>query len=108
MVTAEAAIAVGALVAATLLLISVLSLVAVHLRLGDAARVAARAAARGDAADQVVGAAHRSAPAAAVTVAGEGDQVRVVVTEQVQLPLLRLWALSVDAEAVAPREASPP
>ncbi len=108
MVTAEAAVAVAALVATALLLVGMLSVVAVHLRVGDAARVAARAAARGEGDDRVRAAALRSLPGADVALTPSGDEVVVVVGQTVRIPLLRLWTMHVEARAVAPREEPPP
>lgn len=70
----------------------------------DAARVGARAAARLDPADAVVGAARAVAPRdARVTVAREGDQVRVTVVARP--PFLGGLPFDVREEAVAAVEA---
>ncbi|WP_240662257.1 TadE family type IV pilus minor pilin [Streptomyces sp. WAC 06738] len=79
-VTAEAAVAVPALVFLALGLVWALMAAAAQIQCVDAARAGARAAARGEPADDVRGAALAAAPRGAdVAVAREGDLVRVRV-----------------------------
>ncbi|WP_424213038.1 TadE family type IV pilus minor pilin [Streptomyces sp. BI20] len=79
-VTAEAALVIPALVLFVGLLVWALSAVAVSLRCGDAARVAARAAARSESPATVAELARAAGPARArVTVEREGELWRVTV-----------------------------
>ncbi|NYD38693.1 TadE family type IV pilus minor pilin [Actinomycetospora corticicola] len=103
MATVEAAIALGALVLVFVVVLAGLGAVVARIRCVDAAGEAARRAAR----DDGVGAGELAAglpPGAEVTVAVEGDTVRV----RVALPPLggALRGLHVTAEAVAAREPS--
>jgi len=88
--------------------ISVLACVAAQLRCVDAARAAARVAARGDDPALVRTTGERLAPAgAAITLRSAGDTVEVVVTAQVRpfgQALGALPAVSVSGRAVAPVE----
>ncbi len=90
--------------------ISVLACIGAQLRCVDAARSAARVAARGDAADLVRATAERLAPPGArVSLVSTPDTVEVVVTAQVR-PLgsaLRLPTVGVSGRAVAGREDLP-
>jgi len=105
MVTAETAVALPVLLVVLAASIWVLACVAAQLRCVDAARVAARAAARGDAPAAVTAAAHRVAPSPAqVRVSRSGDEVTVRVTALVRpfgAALRHLPATRVDATAVA-------
>lgn len=79
-VTAETAVVLPVLVAFTAVLVWTLIAVAAQIQCVDAARAGARAAARQDPADAVVAVAREAAPhGARITVAREGDQVRVTV-----------------------------
>lgn len=102
--TAEAAVAIPALMAVLALAIAVVVSVGAQLRCVDAARVGARVAARGDADTAVVRAAVAAAPHGAhVTVRRRGDQVEVEVTADVLASRL-LPAIHVGARAVAQAE----
>jgi Flp pilus assembly protein TadG len=80
MVTAETAVVLPVLLVVLAMAVWVLAAVAGQLRCVDAARAAARAAARGDAAGAVTEQARRIAPAQAhVRVARSGDEVTVLV-----------------------------
>ena len=109
MVTAETAVVLPVLLVVLAAAIWVLASVAGQLRCVDAARVGARAAARGDVTQDVTAAAARVAPAGAqVRVVRSGDEVTVEVAAQVQpfgAALSRLPATSVRAEATAVVEA---
>lgn len=99
-VTAEAAVAVPALVFLALGLVWALMAAAAQIQCVDAARAGARAAARGESAADVRGAALAAAPRRAdVAVAREGDLVRVRVRAAAPGP----GSLSLDlgGEAVA-------
>lgn len=80
MVSAELATAIGALAMVLILVLSAVAAGIDLLRVTDAARVGARAAARGDSEDQVRSAIARIAPdGASVTVAARGPDVEVSV-----------------------------
>ena len=84
---------------------------AAQIRCVDAAREAARAAARGDPPGQVLAAARATAPqGAAVTVSEQGADVRVVVSARSRGPgaLGGLLSLQVSGSASALREAGGP
>ncbi|MFE7979914.1 TadE family type IV pilus minor pilin [Streptomyces shenzhenensis] len=101
--TAEAAVVLPVLVAFTMALVWGLFVVAAQIQCVDAARTGARAAARQDPADAVVEITRAAAPGGAkVTVAHEGDQVRVTVVARP--PLLGALPLEVREEAVAAAE----
>ncbi len=107
-VTAETVVLLPVLLIVLAAAIGVLACVAAQLRCVDAARAAARVAARGDAPAVVRTAGERLAPpGAAVTLRTAGDTVEVVVTAQVR-PFGRalggLAAVSVSGRAVAPVE----
>lgn len=106
-VTAETAVTLPVLLVVLAAAISVLACVGAQLDCQDAARSAARVAARGDAPDLVRGTAERLAPpGATVRLVSTADTVEVVVTAQVR-PLgsaLRLPTVGVSARAVAGRE----
>lgn len=81
MVTAELALALPALVLILVAALAGLSLAVDDVRCVDAARAAARSAARGDTAAESIAIAHRLAPSGSlVRVISEGQLVRVVVT----------------------------
>ncbi len=104
-VTAEAALVIPVLVGVVLALVWVLALVGTQTRVVDAAREAARLAARGESPAAVVSAARAVAPAGAtVRVRRSGGQVVAVVTAAVRGPggLVRfLGGVTVRSEAVA-------
>lgn len=104
-VTAEAALVLPLLVAVTVALCWLLAVGAAQVRTVDAAREAARAAARGDDLGAARELALRVAPdGAAVEVARGGDEVRVTVTGRVEGPgglVAWLPGATVAAEAVA-------
>jgi hypothetical protein len=102
-VTAEAAVAVPALVLLLGMLLWGLGAVAAQTRCGDAARAGARAAARGEPAAAVVAAARSAAPGGAeVRTDREGELYRVRVTARAPGP--GPLAVRVAAEAVARAE----
>ncbi|MFF7050540.1 TadE family type IV pilus minor pilin [Streptomyces griseorubiginosus] len=99
-VTAESAMVLPVLVMFAMALVWGLLVVAVQIQCVDAARSGARAAARQDPADAVVRVARDTAPRdAEVTVAREGDRVRVVVVAKP--PALSGLPFEVREEAVA-------
>jgi TadE-like protein len=101
-VTAEIAVALPALVVLVMAALSAVAVAIAQLRCVDAAREAARAAARGDALPVVRGIARHSAPPqAAVTVTAHGDQVSVAVSANVRLLSGRAPAIAVEGRAVA-------
>ncbi|GAB4582578.1 TadE family type IV pilus minor pilin [Nocardia sp. IFM 10818] len=99
MATVEAALALAALVAVLVLCAGALLAAAAQVRCVDAAREAARLAARGDDARAVSTAARVAPPQAEITVRADGDLVVAVVSAR--SPLL---PLTLRAEAVAARE----
>ncbi|MFJ3308624.1 TadE family type IV pilus minor pilin [Streptomyces sp. NPDC086549] len=101
--TAEAAVVLPVLVAFTMALVWGLFVVAAQIQCVDAARTGARAAARQDPAEAVVAVTREAAPdGAKVTLAREGDQVRVTVVAEP--PLLSGLPFEVREEAVASAE----
>ncbi|MEW2563466.1 TadE family type IV pilus minor pilin [Streptomyces griseorubiginosus] len=99
-VTAESAMVLPVLVMFAMALVWGLLVVAAQIQCVDAARSGARAAARQDPADAVVRVARDTAPRyAEVTVAREGDRVRVVVVAKP--PALSGLPFEVREEAVA-------
>lgn len=107
-VSAETAAVLPVLVAVTLALVWVVALAVTQIRVVDAARETARAAARDDPADAAVALGRQVAPTGArIDLDRSGDLVRVTVSAEVGGPggLLRfLPGVEVDAEAVAARE----
>ncbi|WP_156822639.1 TadE family type IV pilus minor pilin [Demetria terragena] len=104
MVTAELAAALAAL-----MLVLGVALTAVVagvdlIRVTDAARVAARAAARGDDPAAVRSLARESAPSGATVNVSGGDQVRVVVSATVRGPFAAMISTDLVGRAVAVRE----
>ncbi|WP_181798856.1 TadE family type IV pilus minor pilin [Streptomyces sp. WELS2] len=98
--TVEAAMALSVLVAFTMALVSGLLMVAARIECVDAARAGARAAARQDPPDAVVRLTRETAPRGArVTVAREGDRVRVTVVARP--PLLNGLPIELREQAVA-------
>ena len=85
--TAETAAVLPVLAAAVLVFVWMLSLAVTQVRVVDAARETARAAARSDSADDAVAAGRRVAPAnARFSVSERGDQVVVTVVSKVAGP----------------------
>src|SRR5687768_360723 len=105
MVTAEIAVTLPVLLVVLMAAIWVLACVGAQLRCVDAARVAARAAARGDAPPTVHEAARRVAPAGAtISVTRSGDEVTVraeAVVRPFGTALSRLPGTKVVAQATA-------
>ncbi|MEU2226854.1 TadE family type IV pilus minor pilin [Streptomyces sp. NPDC018347] len=98
--TAEAAVVLSVLVAFTMALVWGLLAVAARIECVDAARAGARAAARQDPPAAVVTVAREAAPRGArVTVAREGDRVRVTVVARP--PMLGGLPFEVREDAVA-------
>ncbi|MGV9269920.1 TadE family type IV pilus minor pilin [Kitasatospora sp. NPDC003701] len=104
-VTAETAVALPALVLLAVMLIWGVLAAAAQIRCVDAARVGARAAARGEA-DAAEIARAAAPPGAAVRVAVEADTVRVTVDAPSAAPgrLAGLLSVRLGAAAVAARE----
>lgn len=107
-VTAEAAAVLPVLLAVTLLMVWLVSVATAQVRVVDAAREAARQAARGEPDGVAVGHGAKVAPAgAAFSVARSGAQVRVTAVAEVEGPgglFAFLPGPTVRAEAVAVRE----
>ncbi|MFF1722387.1 TadE family type IV pilus minor pilin [Streptomyces sviceus] len=104
-VTAESAMVLPVLVMFAMALVWGLLVVAAQIQCVDAARTGARAAAREDPTEAVVRVARDTAPRdAEVTVAREGDRVRVVVVARP--PALHGLPFEVREEAVALVEAT--
>ncbi|WP_296606434.1 TadE family type IV pilus minor pilin [Nocardioides sp.] len=103
--TAELAMVLPVLVAVTIGLVWLLAVGTAQVRAVDAAREAARAAARGDSPAQAVERGMRVAPAGSrVSVHDDGGQVTAVVVGRVAGPgglFARLPGVTVTAEAVA-------
>lgn len=106
-VTAEAALVLPVLVAITLALVWLVSLAATQVRLVDAARETARAAARGDPESQAISRGQAVAPGATFAVVVTDTEVRVTVNSDVVGPgglLQHLPGAVLSATAVAARE----
>ena len=107
-VSAETAVVLPVLVAVALALVWVMALAVTQVRVVDAARETARAAARDEPADTAVALGRQVAPdGARIDLDRSDDLVRVRVSTEVGGPggLLRfLPGVEVDAEAVAARE----
>ena len=107
-VTAEAAAVLPVLLAVTLLMVWLVAVATAQVRVVDAAREAARQAARGEPDTVAVGHGAKVAPGGAtITVARSADQVRVTAVAEVDGPgglFAFLPGLTVEAEAVAVRE----
>ncbi|TFV48547.1 TadE family type IV pilus minor pilin [Blastococcus sp. TF02A-35] len=105
MVTAETAVVLPVLVLVLAGAVAAVTVVGAQLRCVDAAREAARAAARGDEVATAVDLAARAAPDGACTqVQTDDGEVRVTVTAEIS-PLGPLpWRVTVTADAVAQRE----
>jgi Flp pilus assembly protein TadG len=107
-VTAEAAAVLPVLLAVTLLMVWLVSVATAQVRVVDAAREAARQAARGESDTVAVRRGAQVAPAgASFSVARSGDQVRVRAAAEVEGPgglFSFLPGVTVEAETVAVRE----
>ncbi|MFI6870679.1 TadE family type IV pilus minor pilin [Nocardia sp. NPDC050406] len=99
MATVEAAIALAAIIAGTVLCVGALTAASVQVRCIDSAREAARLTARGDHAGALTAARRVGPPGAAIAVRTEGDLIVATVTARPPLLPLRLRA-----EAAATRE----
>ncbi len=97
-VTVEAAIALAALLIVVVLCLGTLLAAAAQVRCVDAAREAARLAARGADAEARPAALRVAPPGAEVSLRADGDQVVAVVS--VRVPLLPMLRLRADAVAV--------
>ena len=96
--TVEAALAIPSLVLFTVALAGVLTGLATQIRGIDAARLGARAAARGESATEVQTAVGRALPGASVHIGTEDGLIRVTVTAPVaEVPLLRAFTVHADA-----------
>jgi len=105
MVTVEAAVALPALLLVLALAVGVISTVGAQLRLVDAARQAARLAARGEPADVVAEVGERAGPrGTTVTIRRDGSRL-TVTTRATTRPLGLLPGIGLQAKAVAESEA---
>jgi len=106
MVTAEFAVVMQAVVIVMAMMMFAISVGVAHVRAQEAARVAARSAARGDDADAITAAARRNAPGADVVIERDGERVRVDVGLSVGIPGLglHLGSISINAHSIAPQE----
>lgn len=105
MVTAEFAVVTMAIVIVTAIVISAVAVTVGEVRVQEAARAGARAAARGDPEAAIVAAALRSAPGSRVSVSRSDSAVVVKVAGRIQLlPGLSLPGIAVRATSVADRE----
>lgn len=109
MVTVETAVVIPVLVALTLILVWMVSLGIAQVRLVDAAREAARMAARGDSESKAVAMAERIAPDGSVVEIAVSDgitRVRVELTVSADLPLVGdVGAVDLHASAASATEA---
>jgi hypothetical protein len=103
MVTAELAACLPVLVLLLAVALSAVSVASLRVRALDAAREAARAAARGDPAS-AVRLAREAAPGATVRVSASGDEVTAVASAKAHLLLPFLPSVTVTERAVAARE----
>ena len=109
-VTAELALGIPVLVSLTIGLVWLLAIGLAQVRMVDAARETARAAARGDSATAAVAQGRRVAPGAVVTVSSTGGDVVATASDVVEPPgglLGFLPAVHVRADAVTTTEATP-
>ena len=105
----EAAIAIPALAAVTLALLWGLGLGITALALGDTARHAARALARGESADQGAWWVNAQAPRASVRIQDEGGMVTVLLSQEfsVPVPILDGAGATISQSATAAKELRP-
>jgi Flp pilus assembly protein TadG len=109
-VTAELALGIPVLVSLTIGLVWLLTIGVAQVRMVDAARETARAAARGDPAQAAIEQGRRVAPGATVTLSGADGDVRATASDVVGAPgglLGFLPAVRVHAKAVTTAEAGP-
>jgi Flp pilus assembly protein TadG len=109
-VTAELALGIPVLVSLTIGLVWLLTIGLAQVRMVDAAREAARAAARGDPANVAVGHGRHVAPGALVTVSTVDGDVRATASDLVEPPggvLGFLPGVRVHAVAVTTAETDP-
>jgi len=108
MVTAELAAALPALILVVVAAVWMVALATAQMRVSDAAREAARAAARGEHHNTTEQLAEAVAPdGAEVTISSEGDLLEVVVSLDVEAPTPfgdALWSPTVRSSAVALEE----
>ncbi|MFL6111359.1 MAG: TadE family type IV pilus minor pilin [Catenulispora sp.] len=97
--TVETALAIPSLVLFTLALAGILAGMATQIRCVDAARLGARAAARGEPRDQVQAAVARASPGSTVHISSEAGLIHVTVAAPVA-GVSMLHAFTVRAEAV--------
>jgi Flp pilus assembly protein TadG len=108
--TAELALCIPLLVSLTVGLVWLLAVGAAQVRMVDAARETARAAARGDARPEAVSRGEQVAPGATVTLDEHDGRVVASATDEISPPgglLAFLPAVRVHAEAVAAAESVP-
>lgn len=105
MVTAEFAVVTMAVVVVAAIMLAAVAVTTAEVRVQEAARAGARAAARGDQDATVVSAALRSAPGSRVSISRSGATATVTVSGRVQLlPGLSLPDNTVRARSVADLE----
>jgi hypothetical protein len=106
MVLLETALAIPLLVAVTCALCWGVLVGAATLKIGDAARSAARDLARGETVASVLARAQAAVPGAQIRIADEGELVAVVISEKVTapVPILRGIAVTVTQHVAVPRE----
>lgn len=102
-VAVEAALSLLALVAVVAVLVWGVGLLGAQLAVGEAARAAARAAARGESTAVVEAEARHLAPGASVSIRVVGDRVEVEVAREVAAPggLARLGTVDLASSATA-------
>ena len=108
MVTAELAVVMFAVVIVLAMILAAVGVALSEVRVHEAARAAARSAARGDKPPQIRSAARRSAPGASVAISRNGTRVAVDVGVRVSppFPMLRSIGMTVRAHSVADQEPS--
>lgn len=102
----ETALAIPLLVAVTAAMCWGVTVAGATLKVGDAARSAARDLARGETLAAVVDRAHTAVPGAEIRIADEGDVVAVIVSEEVTapVPILNGLSVTVSQRVAVPRE----
>jgi hypothetical protein len=96
--TVEAALAIPSLLLFTVALAGILVGIAMQIRCVDAARLAARATARGELPAEVEKAVARAAPGSSAQITTEDGLIHVTVTAPVaEAPLLRAFTVHADA-----------
>jgi hypothetical protein len=107
--TVEAAFAILGLVTVVTALAWCLALIGSQLAVGEAARAAARVAARGESQVAIGSEAHRLVADASVSVRSDGDHIVVVVRRAVTLPgvFSRWGSLILSADSTAAVEPAP-